>query len=144
VMNGSSIAVSCCNMLVEVNNDVTNDSNDSKAHEIETVNAANRGISSDDFPSNSSSDFPNDSLDSASESASTGSSGNFSDNDDKNNNTNLVAVSEAPNTRSVQVIPLSENKVSALEAISSRIEAMGYQPPYCRRRQCKKSPCRFF
>ena len=111
VRNGSSLVVSCCNMAVEVNDDTVNDS---KAHgEIKAIDIATRTISSE--PSN---DSTGDSLDDYL---------NNDGKDGKKENTNSAGISKAHKAWVVQVISLSEDKPSILEAISRKIEAMGYK-----------------
>ena len=131
VRNGSSIAVSCCNMLVEVDNDIANNSDDSEVYEQEPINMANRSVSQDDLANGSAGGLPDNSLDDYPD-------GLLSEESlpdqplaaellEEVSSASSVTPLEESKSWSVQVISLSENKPGALATISSRIEAMGYK-----------------
>ena len=131
VRNGSSVAVSCCNMLVEVDNDMTNNSDDSEVYEQGSINIARRSVSQDDLANGSAGDLPDNSLDDYPD-------GPLSEESlpdqplaaeslEEVSSANSVTPLEESKSWFVQVISLSENKPEVLATISSRIEAMGYK-----------------
>ena len=99
IRNGSSQAVSCCNMPVENKGNVA------------LADIAKRSVASVDSPGFSLEEPPE----------------NLSKDDQQKENTHPLVESTLPKSWSVQVISLSEGKVGVLEAISHRIEAMGHK-----------------